>query len=156
MNSVWNTLLFGNTIRDWSIAMIILIAAIIVIRLLKMVIVKKIKSFAAKTKTTIDDFIIEVVQSSGVPLLYVFAVYASLQYLTLSVRVNSIAHVAMMLATTFFLLRALTSFARYLFMKALLHHEKNEHREKQSKGILLIIQVIMWVGGFLFLIDNLG
>ena len=69
---------------------------------------------------------------------------------------QSIVHVAVMLAATFFLLRALTSFARYLFMNALSRHEKNEHREKQSRGILLIIQVIMWVGGFLFLIDNLG
>ncbi len=156
MDSVWNTLILNNTLRDWIIAFIMAILGIVVIRLLQMVFVKKIKTFAAKTKTTIDDFIIGLLQSSGVPLLYIFAVYGGLQYLTLSAQVRSISHVAMMLVTTFFLLRALTSFARYLFIKALSRHEKNEHREKQSRGILLIIQVIIWMGGFLFLIDNLG
>jgi small-conductance mechanosensitive channel len=61
-----------------------------------------------------------------------------------------------LLAVTFFVLRIVTSFIGYSFKRALARKEKNELREKQAKGILLIVQIIIWVIGLLFLIDNLG
>lgn len=156
MENVWYKTFLNNTLRDWVIALSVILLSMTAIRLLSWLIVKKIKAIAAKTKTTIDDFVISAIQSSGVPLLYIYAVYAGLEFLTFSQQLQRISQVVMMLCTTFFLLRALTSFLRYLFSQALSKQEKSESREKQSRGILLIVQAIVWVCGFLFLVDNLG
>jgi small-conductance mechanosensitive channel len=67
-----------------------------------------------------------------------------------------VVYIAMLLVVTFFLLRIVTSFIGFIFKQALEGKEKSRQREKQAKGILLIVQTIFWVLGFLFLIDNLG
>jgi small-conductance mechanosensitive channel len=69
---------------------------------------------------------------------------------------SEILHVALLFVVTFFVLRIITSFIGYLFKQAASKKERNELREKQAKGILLIVQIIVWTIGFLFLIDNLG
>jgi small-conductance mechanosensitive channel len=156
MNNFWNYQVWGNEVKDWVIAIGIIAISIVILRVLQSVIIKKVSALTAKTKTTIDDFIITTVQKSVMPLLYVLAFYFGFHYLDLPARVRSIAHIAVMVVITFFVLRIITSFIAYSFRQALLRKEQNKLREKQSKGILLIIQVVIWLTGFLFLVDNLG
>jgi small-conductance mechanosensitive channel len=156
MNNFWNYKFWNNPLKDWLIVAAIIIAAIIILRLLQSFIIKRLTALTSKTKTTIDDFVIATVQKSVMPLLYVLACYFGLQYLTLPAKAASIAQVAVMAVTTFFVLRIISSFVAYSFRQALQRREANQQREKQSKGILIIIQVIIWLTGFLFLIDNLG
>lgn len=90
------------------------------------------------------------------PMLYLLAIHFSLQYLILSARFAKIENTAIMVTITFFLLRIFSSVIEYAFKKALLKREHSAQREKQSKGFLLIIQIVVWATGTLFLIDNLG
>jgi small-conductance mechanosensitive channel len=83
-------------------------------------------------------------------------IHFGLKYLTLSSSFLAIERVALLTAITFFLLRAASSLVSYMFRQALSRQEKNEQREKQSRGILLIVHIIIWSAGILFLIDNLG
>jgi small-conductance mechanosensitive channel len=117
---------------------------------------RRLKSFSATTKTTVDDFILSAMQSSVMPMLYILAVYLGMQYLTFSVRIQNAARITAMVVVTFFVLKALSNFIAYIFRQALVKRERSENREKQSKGILIIIQIIIWLTGILFLIDNLG
>lgn len=156
LEAYWNHIVLNNAIRDWLISLGIIAGTIVVLRLFQFFIIKKLKSLSFRTKTTIDDFIISTVQSSVMPLLYVLAIYFGLQYLTFTNRVQSIVRIAVMVVVTFFLLRILSSFIAYTFRQALAKREQNQQREKQSKGILIIIQILIWLTGFLFLIDNLG
>lgn len=156
MNNFWNTLILNNTIREWMISLGIILSCLIVLRLIQSIVISRIKVFSAKTKTLLDDFIISIIQSSVMPILYVLTFYFGLQYLNLPARADNVLRIAALVANTFFVLRFFTSFFGYFFNKALLRREKNTQREKQAKGILFIIQAIIWVLGILFLIDNLG
>jgi small-conductance mechanosensitive channel len=153
---MWNYLILDNSVRDWTITLLIIFASVVLLRLLKFVLVKRLHAFAAKTRTTIDDFIISTVQSSVMPALYLLAIHFALHYLTLPSKFAAIENIAVMVAITFFVLRIIASAIGYGFRRAVSHHDYNAQREKQSKGILLIIQVILWAAGILFLIDNLG
>lgn len=156
MNDFWNYQILNNTIKDWAISFSIIIVSILVLRVLKTVFVKRFKTFSQKTKTSIDDFIVFIIQKTVMPLLYVLAVYFGLQYIEMPAKPAKIVHIAMLLAETFFILKTITSFLRYLFTKTLSGDEQNEKREKQAKGILLIVNILVWILGFLFLVDNLG
>jgi small-conductance mechanosensitive channel len=156
MNEFWNYAILGNYIQDWLIAFAIIAVIIVALRLLQRIFINRLKLWSAKTKTTIDDFIISAVASSVMPLLYVWAFYIGIHHLDFPDKAEAIIRAAMMVVATFFTLRIISSFIRYLFGRALLNRENNEHREKQSKGILLIIQAIIWLTGLLFLVDNLG
>jgi small-conductance mechanosensitive channel len=153
---MWNYVILNNSVKDWTITFAIIITSFVFLRVLKSVLFKKFSAFTSRTKTTIDDFIILMVRTSVMPVLYLLAIHFSLHYLSLSTKVASVESIAIMVGITFFLLRMISSFIGYVFTKALVRHEHNKQREKQSKGILLIIQVVLWVAGVLFLVDNLG
>lgn len=156
MDQFWNQVFLNNTVRDWAIALAIMTGAIIALRFFQAVIITRIKKITSRTKSSLDDFIISTLQKSLMPILYVLAIYTGLKYIILPARATSIIQVALMLFNCFFILRIITSFIRYLFHQSLSRHETNQQRERQAKGILLIVQGIVWVLGLLFLVDNLG
>lgn len=156
MENLWHYKILNNSFKDWLIALFIIIASLIILQLIRSLLVKKLKRLASTTKTTFDDFIVSILQKSAMPALYLLAIHFGIQYLTLPIKFHSIERIAILTIITFFLLRIFNSFAAYAFNRALLIHEHNEQREKQSRGILLIVQIIIWTAGALFLIDNLG
>lgn len=154
--NMWHYIILNNSVRDWTITLSIIVVSFLLLRILQSLFIKRFSAFASKTKTTIDDFIISVIRSSVMPAFYLLVIHFSLRYLTISPKFASVEGVAIMVVITFFLLRIISSFMGYAFKQALIRHEHSEQREKQSKGILLISQVILWTVGILFLIDNLG
>jgi small-conductance mechanosensitive channel len=96
-----------------------------------------------------------VVQASVMPIAYIIAVYGGLHTLTLPVKAGRMLHIALLVLVTFFVLRIVTALIAYLFRRGLAQHGSPQ-RDKQARGILLIIQFVAWSVGLLFLIDNLG
>ncbi|MGN6419585.1 MAG: mechanosensitive ion channel family protein, partial [Pseudobacter sp.] len=155
MKEILNYTFLQNTVQHWLIALGIIILLVTMLRIMRLLFLKKLRSFAERTKTGLDDFILSAITRSVMPLLYVVAVYSGLHYLSLPAKLNRLLEVTVMITCTFYVLRIVSSFIAYIFQRALLKQDSDQRR-KQSKGILLIIQVIIWVAGFLFLIDNLG
>jgi hypothetical protein len=56
MVNIWDHVFYNNTLRDWAICLAIIAISLIALRVARKVILKKIKTLAAGTKTTIDDF----------------------------------------------------------------------------------------------------
>lgn len=156
MNSIWKEQIFDNTIKDWAIALSIMVILMGLLRIFQFVVIKRIKKYALYTKNTFDDFFIVQLQSLGMPLLYMMAFYTGLKYVDLPQKPAQVVHIGLLIFILFFILRIINSFLFYSFKIAISRKEKNEQREKQAKGILSIIQVIVWLLGILFLIDNLG
>jgi small-conductance mechanosensitive channel len=53
-------------------------------------------------------------------------------------------------------LRMISGFIHFSLYRAIRHHENREAKEKQLRGILFIINIVVWVIAFVFLLDNLG
>ena len=155
MEGFWYTVLWNNTVRDWLIALGIIAGAMLALRIIQSIVISKIKKLTATTKSRFDDFLISVIQRFVMPMLYVLAIYSAMHYLKLPARFQSVLRVAVMVVVTFYVLRIITAFAGYAFTQGL-SKDSNRQREKQARGILLILQVILWCGGILFLVDNLG
>ena len=155
MDTFWDQVYWNNTLRNWSIAFGIVVGSLIALRIVQSLVVRKIKILAVRTKTTFDDFIIAVLQSSVMPMLYLLAVYAAIRYLELPPKPVNVMRIAVLLMVTFFTLRIITSAITYVFRRTI-NRQASDQRQKQAKGILLIIQFIVWSLGLLFLIDNLG
>lgn len=156
MKNFWDRIIWDNTIRDWAIALGIILVAFTLLRIIQSIVIRKVRQLTTRTKSTLDDFIIAIIQSSAMPLLYVLAVYFGLKYIRMSERAEEITRVAILLVNCFFILRIITSFIGYGFRNALSGRDGNAMRQKQARGILVIVQAAVWLIGILFLIDNLG
>ena len=152
----WNTVYFGNPLKDWAIAMGIVVTAFSLIKILRLPVLKGFKKWSEKTSNSFDDFIVLALEKCVMPFLYFVAIYAALQYLTFNEHTNRIIHVALLFIGTFYILRLLSSAVQYSIFTFLGKREDSETKQKQARGLILIFKAIIWVVGIVFLMNNLG
>ncbi len=151
-----HTVYFQNTVLQYLIAVGLFILLIAAIRIFKYVLLRRLKKWALQTKTTFDDFIVSAIEKSGIPLLYFTAFYIAAKTLNLSEKLEAFLHDASVVVITFFALKLLTNGIKHLIQSRMEHQEDSDIKFKQIKGIMVIINVVIWMLGFVFLLDNFG
>lgn len=147
---------WGNSVTIYLTAFVIFIICFAIIKVFKKIVLTKLKKWAEKTKTTLDDFLIKEIEKTIIPLLYYGGFYLALTTLTLNPRIESIFNKVSVILVTFFFLRVITSTINYainIFFKKKGH---DESKRKELKGITTILSFLIWTIGFVFLLDNLG
>lgn len=148
---------FGNTVQSWLIALGIVLGAMLVLRIVGTVVISRIKKITTNSKTTWDDFIINNIEASVIPLCYVFVIYIALNTLHFSPAADKVIHIAWLVVLTYFLLRIITAaFKKFVHSFINRNNEDGTAKEKQASGLIIIVNIIIWLLGVVFLIDNLG
>jgi small-conductance mechanosensitive channel len=156
MENFWNRIFLGNTIVNWLTAIAILVAGLLVLRLAKYQVLRKLKSWSRVSRTTIDDFLVQVIEKSIIPFLYFACIYAGTLWLQLPEKLDRIFGVAMLLVSTFYILKSVSAVLEYFIVSFLKKQTNGESKQKQARGILIILKVMIWLFGIIFLLDNLG
>lgn len=158
MSNILNTLFLDNSLLSWLLAAALLAGLFILIRLFKTIIIKRAKAWSLKTATSWDNYLITVIESSVIPVLYTASIYFVLtsSTLTLSTKFENIIEMVFLVVVTFFSLRILSSAFRKFVFSFIQAQENSEAKEKQASGLILIVNIIIWILGIIFIIDNLG
>lgn len=152
LNRTW----LGNTMLMYITAAGIFILAVVLIFILKTIILKRLKKWAERTSTTIDDFIIRGIEKTVVPLLYFGGFYSALNTLNLDIRVSKALNIISAVLVTYFSIRLIANFIRYSINSYIQRKGEPVEKQRQVRGILTIINVLVWGLGLVFLLDNLG
>ncbi|MDP3468439.1 MAG: mechanosensitive ion channel [Daejeonella sp.] len=147
---------FGNSLQDWLISLSIFVGGILLIAIFKRVVLKRLKLWAFRSETTFDDFLIANFEKSVVPLSYLAIFRLAINMLEIGPKIASVLHVATLLYITFFILRIITSVVKKFIFSFIKTSENRDSEKKQAKGLLLVINIIIWILGIVFIIDNLG
>lgn len=118
MDEMWKYSFLGNTLRDWAIALAIMLTASAIILIFSRVVIGQLKRVAARTKTTFDDLLIGIISRILMPLAFVYSFYFGLQYLRFRQRIQQVLHLAVLFVTTFFIIRLINEFVSYSFETA--------------------------------------
>jgi small-conductance mechanosensitive channel len=156
MEDFLNQIYFGNTILQYITAIGIFFLIIALVKIFRFIVLKKLKKWAEKTETTIDDFIIFGIQKSVVPIMYYGAFYIAGRSLKLSPDANNILNIISIIVITFFVIRLLTSILNFSIVSYTSKQEDGERKAKQLKSISALAKLLIWVIGLIFLLDNLG
>lgn len=84
MQEFLNQTFWGNTIQSYLIALGIFIIGVLIVKVLQKIVLLRLKKWAAKTETTIDDLLIKSIEKSIIPLLFYAVFYSALHSLALS------------------------------------------------------------------------
>lgn len=155
MESLMDMVFLGNKLSDWLIALGMMIFGLALVKLARFLLMGKIKKWAEKTQTSFDDFVVTLVEKSVLPFLAILCIYWSLQWLDKPPKPHW-EEVALLLATTYFILLTLTAAVQYFAMSFLKNQDDGITKQKQARGLLIIIKFIIWAMGTMFLLDNLG
>lgn len=156
MNEILDKTFLGNSILSWLTSLTTLIISLIVISVFRRVLLTRLKKWSARTATTFDDFFIDTIETSVVPLFYVVAFYFAVNALTLIPMISRVIRIAFLLCVTYYLLGVISSVMRKFLFSFIKTQKDSETKEKQAKGLLIILNVIIYVLGIVFLINNLG
>lgn len=156
MENWWQKIYFGNSVQDWSIAFGIIILAGIILYAFKKSVVTRLKAWTARTKNTMDDIIVAGIEKSLIPLVYFSIVYGAISYLTIPGNIMSKIKVIFWIILMFYILRSVTAVVRRIIFGKIEEHTESEARKKQANGLVLLVNITIWIIGFVFLLDNLG
>jgi small-conductance mechanosensitive channel len=156
MEDFLNQIYFGNTILKYIEAIGIFVLVLILVKIFRSIVLRRLKKWAAKTKTTVDDFIIIGIKKSVVPILYYGAIYFAARSLKLSDSAKSILDILSIVVVTFFIIRLITSTLDFSIKSYTAKQDAADQKAKQLKSISALARIIIWGVGLVFLLDNLG
>ncbi|MCE7055583.1 mechanosensitive ion channel family protein [Algoriphagus sp. AGSA1] len=156
MEDLLTTEYWGNTGKEYLIALGVLAFGLLLVRIFKNVVLKRLAILVSKSKTTIDDFIVESLGLYVVPMVYFTIIYAVLKTLAWPERITSILEVVYVVIITYYSIRLVSSVILMFLQSYIRRQEGGEEKVKQMGGIILIINVMIWMVGLVFMLSNLG
>lgn len=156
MEQFWSQVFLGNTLKDWVIAVGIIVVTLVGLRIVRKLVLNQLRAWSKNTNTTFDDFIISLIDRFLIPYLYLLGIYFGVQVLTLSPKADRVADVVVMFVSTYFIVRMIASTISYFINSYVGAHTDQAGRKKQARGIVVLVNILVWAIGILFLVDNLG
>lgn len=156
MNGILDQVYYNNTVREYLFAFGIIIGGILLVLAFKKLIIKRLQSWAAKTPGTWDDFIVHSFSRFGIPIIEWTIIYWAIHLLELSDKAERTIQIATSIILTFYVLRLVSSIVILLMESGVRRREHGEEKVKQLGGLMMIINVIIWFVGLVFLLSNWG
>ncbi|MGF1539555.1 MAG: mechanosensitive ion channel family protein [Pleurocapsa sp.] len=147
----------NNQISDYLIALIIFSAVVIVVRLLRRLVFQRLKNWAAKTPTTLDDHLVRITEKYSIPIIYLGGFYLSVTNLVLHPILDTTIEAILIILTTILGVKLINSLIKYLLrLYCVTNYRNNLNFESSINALLPAIRTVIWAIGILFLLDNLG
>ncbi|MBL7132286.1 MAG: hypothetical protein ISS45_12960, partial [Candidatus Omnitrophica bacterium] len=134
----------GNRIADYLIFVVLFLAAFGMIKIFQHFILRRLKKWSEKTATTIDDFLIRIIQRLILPLAYFGAFYLSVNTLSLHPLLKKIIDIIGMAILMVFVARLALSFIGYGFNFYFTKRGKDATTDRSLTGILAVLRVAVW------------
>jgi len=146
----------GNRIMDYCISILLFVAAVLAIKIVQRLVISRLKRWAEKTATTLDDFLVGLVQNIVVPLAYFGAFYIGIKALSLPGPLKKGIDVLAMAVLTFCAARLAVVFITYSLDLYLSKRGGEKGLKRSLTGILRVAKLIVWSLAIVFFLDNLG
>ena len=145
----------SNTVQDFLIAIIVFCVLLGVFKLFQRFILKRLKKLAKKTKTDVDDALIQIIQSLKPPFYSFLAFYLAVQLLTLGSFLGKAINLVLIVLVVYQAIIAAQILIDYLIKKGL-----GKEKEKNTRTALNLIgkisKGVLWAFGVLLILSNLG
>ena len=154
---VLNKMLYGNTLGNWLIALLVVFGVMGIVRLFTGVILRRLSTLAQKTATDVDDFIADLLRRTKWLLLLLLSLYAATFIVTLDPRVeaviSTIAAIALLIQAAIWAGGGIT-FWLTRYRKRKLEEDPSTATTFSALGFL--IRLALWSVVLLLILDNLG
>ena len=146
---------FDNPLRDYILAIIVFVAALIVFKTIKYQVIKRLRHVADKTSADIDDLLIKIVDKIGWPFYVFFAFYFAINFIQLPPVIMTAFSYATPIIFVFLIVRSLQQVVDYGINKVT---KEKEPKNGTSVANVLgrISKGILWSLAFLYIITSFG
>ncbi|RME61205.1 mechanosensitive ion channel family protein, partial [Candidatus Parcubacteria bacterium] len=146
---------FGNAVWAYLLSFFIFLALTLVFAIFQKVLLTRLERLAKKTKTDIDDAVIEIVGNIRPPFYFFLAFYLAISSLTIPEWLQKIIYAVLIIWIVALVVRATGIFVQHLFKKV----ATKEHKRGTQAALLTasrVVQGVLWAIGILLVLSNLG
>ncbi len=147
---------FGNTLQGYLVCIALFLGGCFALKIFQHMILRRLKKLAEKTATTLDDFLIGIIQRIFLPLGYFGVFYLSVQILKLGPLLTKAINIIGTAILTFFTARFISLVIAHGFSVYWTKRGKDQILERSLNGILKVLKLIIWSLAVIFFLDNLG
>lgn len=156
MNELLNQTFLGNSYYNYLIAIGTFLIGLILLFLFKKILLSRLKKWSEKTETKFDDLLIKGIEKTLLPIIYFSILFLSIKTLTLSENFIYYLSLIAKILLVILLVRLILSVINHLTSSYLKRFDDFEQRQKQLKGLKVLINFLVWMIALVFLLDNLG
>ena len=142
MENFFENTYWMNSIQDYLIALGIIVGGILVIKIARRSIRKKL--------LTLDNIYVKYfmnLEKYIYPLTFLLIIYGGVYSLTLAENIRLFLHYAFTVGFIFLSIRVITAAVRTAIQSYLSGQDETGERLKQVRGIILILNVVLWIIG---------
>ncbi len=145
---------WGNSVTEYVVAFIALIVFLFGLKIFQHVVLLRLQKFADKSKTDLDDTLIDIVRSLRPPFYHFLALYFALRFLTLSEVVAKALNIILLVWVIYYGVIALQMLIDFAVRTRLAGGDPGYRTALINLG--KIGKAILWVMGVLMVLSNLG
>ena len=157
-NSIFSKVFFSNSLNNYTIAIGLFFIIVFGLKLFEKYILIILKRISKKTKTKLDDLIIEIFASIKWPFFLYIALFATSKTLVISPIFTKIIGIGIILVLTYYGIKGLSSIVDF-YTKEEVKKRKSSEEPQDTSFILIInsiVKLIIWVVAILLVLSNLG
>ncbi len=153
--SFWQNTYWQNTLQSYVEAAIILIMLIIIFKAIKSVALVRLHKLAKRTKTDVDDMLVDVFATVKPPFYAFIALYIAIRTLTFPDIVQQVVNAILIIWAVFVAIKAVQIFIDFIFKK------KTEGEDERTTvaalgAVRIISKIVLWTFGLLLILSNMG
>jgi len=149
---------WGNTVREYLIALFIFLVSVLALKIFKFVIVKRLEAFAETTKTQVDDVLIKMIDGIAWPFYVVLSLFISFKFLHTTDFFDKILNYVMVIIIAYQIVRAISVGIDFAIRSTVDRRQKNGEEPDSSAADFMakMIKVILWVIAVIAVLSILG
>ncbi|MEA3463495.1 MAG: mechanosensitive ion channel family protein [Patescibacteria group bacterium] len=147
--------IFGNTAFVWLKTAAVFFIALLILKLFQSILIARLKKVFAKTKTKLDDLIINVIDAIYWPFYVFAATYFAIQFIAVPEIISKWSFYVFMIVVVYYAIKFLSELIDF---GAKMIIEKKE--DQQSEGIIRLLssaaKIALWAGAAVLVMANMG
>lgn len=146
----------GNTVQGWLSALLIFLAVLAGLYLVRHFVLAHLKRLAQRTETDLDDFLVGLLEKVRSPEVLLFAFYLASRSLALSAGLDKALHLVFVVVLSYRAVTLLQAALAFGLRKAMGAAEREAESSSAMQVLHLVLNVVVWAGAIVFILDNLG
>lgn len=156
--SFMEKVLFGNTMKEYVIALILFLGAVALMKLIAVILIKILEKIDKKHPTQAKEIIVNVLKALHIPLFIMIALKISAKVLDTPVFIDKFLKYLMLIVLTYYSIKVINAVIMHSSRRIIEKREKEYKDNDKTLATFLTttLKVIVWIAGLLFLLSSFG
>ena len=153
---IMDQVFFDNRVFDYLVALLVLSTGLLFVKVVARFVIGYLKKITKKSALKFGDFLISILETIGLPALYISCFYISAKTLKLPAGAESLINALEMIIITFFVARIVVMLAGWGINTYLAKKQQDPTMARSLDGMLWAVKFLIWALAVIILLDNLG